>query len=131
MALSRLAKKFRDQEPTQTTTAPAARKPAKPQVKTPPAPAAAPPAAPVAAESTAAPAPEVPGKPGKRSRDIPKRERFVYVPTKTERKAPASPGPLAPRSNKLSAKLMTKNLALPPEDENVGGLLGVAGRGRL
>ena len=70
-------------------------------------------------------------EPGKRSREVVKRPRFVYVPEKAERKAPpAAPAVPAPRSNKLSAKLMTKNLALPPEDESPVGPLGVL-RGRL
>jgi hypothetical protein len=120
MALSRLAKRFREQEPTTTTTTVTQKKSSEKTGKK--APAAKPaPAAPVSAAPAPAPepaAPPEPPKPGKRQQEKVKRPKFVYVPAKTERKAPAAPTlPVGPRSNKLAARLMTQNLALPPEDE--------------
>ncbi|MBN9523807.1 hypothetical protein J0H58_35735 [bacterium] len=118
MALSRLAKKFREQEPTPTTTpvvskkaGKAAKKVAKPASVAPVvvAPVPAPPPEPV-------PPPEPP-KPGKRAQEKVKRPKFVYVPQKSERKPVVTPAPLPQRSNKLAAKMMTQNLSLPPEEE--------------
>jgi hypothetical protein len=118
MALSRLAKKFRELEPQQNPTqAPSKSKKAKKA-------AAVQPAAPVAAPApqvVAAPepvAPPEPPKPGKRQQEKVKRPRFVYVATKSERK-PLAPKPAVqpPPISKLSARIMTQNLALPPEDD--------------
>jgi hypothetical protein len=139
MALSRLAKKFRELEkkqdqPGQNSAPPASKKAGK-ATKT-VAPVSAKPVeaqAPVQVEPVvvAPVAPPEPPKPGKRSREVVKRPRFVYVPEKAERKTPSAPPAVpTPRSNKLSAKLMTKNLALPPEDDAPASPLGLL-RGRL
>jgi hypothetical protein len=126
--LSRAAKKFKESEPRDTATPrPAAsKKPA-----TTPAPAkqrevakqpepltqAAAETVEPATESTPAPAPEPKVKT--------KRARFVFVRPKTEKKeqpteqpveeAPSLPTP----SKKQSAKLMTKNISLPPKEEQL------------
>ncbi len=119
MALSRLAKRFREQEPTTTTTV--SKKADKSAKKA----AAKPvPAVPVVVAPAPAPepvAPPEPSKPGKRQQEKVKRPKFVYVPQKSERKPEATPAPLPPRSNRLAAKMMTQNLALPPEDEGGRG----------
>jgi hypothetical protein len=127
MALSRLAKKFRELEPQQNSNLASTKskknKKAKesdavPSATTAPAPA---PQAVAAPEPLPAPepvAPPEPPKPGKRQQEKVKRPRFVYVPTKTERK-PLAPKPAVqpPPISKLSARIMTQNLALPPEDD--------------
>ncbi len=49
----------------------------------------------------------------------PKKARFVRE--KKEVKTPAKAAPLPPRSTKASAKLMTKNVALPPKEGRASG----------
>lgn len=135
MAWSRLAKKFREEEqPTTSQAAPVEKKVSKAHLKklaakmgagsstaTQPAPPAP---APVAEE----PAPVVdagPPKPGKRSREAVKRPRFVYVPPpKTEKKEVTATALPAPKGGTLAAKMMTKNLALPPEEDTPPALPG-------
>jgi hypothetical protein len=132
MALSRLAKKFRDQEPTKTTTTVTSRKIEKTTKTVAPAKAPSVPVAPPAAVEPV-PAPEpVEVKPGKRQRQqqLPKRPKFVYVPTKTEKKPAATPAPLPPRSNKMAARMMTQNLALLPDDADAR-TIGPGGLGRI
>lgn len=135
MALSRLAKKLRESEPDQNTDANASKK-GKKNKKAAAAPAPAAPApvavavpAPVAPPEPAAP-PEPP-KPGKRQQEKVKRPKFVYVPEKTERKPlPQKTTVQPPPITRLAARLMTQNLALPPEDEPARGPT-LPGFGRL
>lgn len=126
MNLSRAAKKFRDQMPQE----PEAPKRANDKKKTPPPPAPEPvveavmPVAPVEPTpepvveppaEAAEPAPETAGQPKKGRRVKAKRPRFVRE--KAEKRERVSLPPLPPPSNKLAAKLLTKNLALPPRDD--------------
>ncbi len=125
MALSRQAKRFREQEPQQTTTPTRTKKfEKKPVPAAPPQVIAAPPPEPAA--------PPEPPKPGKRSQEKPpKPAKFVYVATKSERK-PLAPKPVVqpPPVTKLAARMMTQNLALPPEEEP-GRTVGLPGFGRV
>lgn len=115
--LSRQAKKYRDEsrEPGKKPT------PSPKQVVPPPAqPAVPPPPQPVVQEESVAqpttaapdPQPEVPK---------PKRSRVVFVRPKVEKKPQTKVVPLPPRSAKLNAKLMSKNLVLPPKEDRPGG----------
>jgi hypothetical protein len=137
MAWSRLAKKFREEE-QQTSPQPASvdKKVSKAQLKklaakigagsSAPAPPAPPPPAPVVEPPPAPVVDAGPPKPGKRTREAVKRPRFVYVPPpKTERKEPAAtPALPTPKGTTLAAKMMTKNLALPPEEDTPPALPG-------
>jgi hypothetical protein len=124
MALSRLAKKFRELEPQQNSNLASTKSKKNKKAKESDAvPSATPVPAPQAVAAPEPPAPEPvappePPKPGKRQQEKVKRPRFVYVPTKTERK-PLAPKPAVqpPPISKLSARIMTQNLALPPEDD--------------
>ncbi len=115
MNLSRAAKKFRAQTPNQ----PAAPKPARantPKAAPPPAPPPAPQPAetaePVAAVPAAEPTPAARPKRAKPAKA--KRPRFVRG--KAERRERVSP-PELPRGTTAAARVMTRNLALPPKDD--------------
>jgi len=130
MALSRLAKKLRESEPDQNGDASASRKGKK--HKTAPAPTA--PVA-VAAPTPVAPpepaAPPEPPKPGKRQQEKVKRTKFVYVAEKNERKPlPPKATVQPPPVTRLAARMMTQNLALPPDEEPARGP-SLPGYGRL
>ncbi|MBA4189827.1 MAG: hypothetical protein C0467_17735 [Planctomycetaceae bacterium] len=113
--LSRAAKKhlLADSQPTKKQ----APKVVPPTAKAAPAPAKVvapppPPPAPVVPEPVAPPVVEVPA-------EKPKRPRFVRE--KVEKKPQPKPAaPLPPRSKKIVAKLMSKNLAIPPEPGRLG-----------
>lgn len=139
MAWSRLAKKFRDEEPAPTPS-PTNEKVSKAQLKKLAAKQAAAKQA-SQRQAAAAPAPEPvpepvveaapavpagPPKPSKRTREVVKRQRFVYVPPKAEEKAPAPK--LAPlgtgRGNSLAGKMMTKNIIPLPEEDPTPGVFG-------
>jgi hypothetical protein len=70
-------------------------------------------------------------RPSKRDRKPPKRPRFVYVPAKSEKKAPAKPALPQQRGSSMTARLMTKNLAPLPDDDTPGVLPGAAARPRF
>jgi hypothetical protein len=133
MALSRLAKKLRELEPDQNSDAAASkkgkknRKPTAPSAPVEPVAVAAPiPVAPPEPE-----APPEPPKPGKRQQEKVKRPKFVYVPEKNERKPlPPKATVQPPPVTRLAARLMTQNLALPPEEEPARGP-SLPGYGRL
>ncbi|QDU22705.1 hypothetical protein [Urbifossiella limnaea] len=134
MALSRLAKKLRELEPDQSADGSSSKKNKK-NKKAPTGQGPAPtPAAPVAVAPAAPPepvAPPEPPKPGKRQQEKVKRPKFVYVPDKTERKPlPEKKTVQAPPVTRLAARLMTQNLALPPDDEPARGPT-LPGFGRL
>lgn len=129
--LSRAAKMFREAEskksPTTSPqpTAPAARKPPKAKTPTPPPvpepvlpePEPVPPHPEPVVEpvQAVAPAPEPSAAPKKVWPAKAKRPRFVRE--QAEKRERAALPPLPPPSTRLTAKLMSKNLALPPKDE--------------
>jgi hypothetical protein len=115
MNLSRAAKKFR----TQIAQEPEALKSTRAKgVRTQPAPEpvlTAPPPAPEPLPEPIVPVAPTPATPKKVWPVKAKRPRFVRV--QVERRERSAAPALPPRSTKLSARLLTRNLAFPPKDE--------------
>lgn len=121
MNLSRAAKKFRAEMPQETEASKtskankkAARAPAAPQSAVQ---AVEPVVEPIPEPAATAPVSEPAPRPKKVRPEKVKRSRFVYVPQKAEQQERPAAAPLPPRSTKLTARLLTKNLALPPKDD--------------
>jgi hypothetical protein len=124
MNLSRAAKKFRAQEPEAPKRAKT-----KKQAKTPPTPTPVPAPEPVVETVTpvepipepVAPAEDVelaPQQPAPPKRAWPvKAKRPRFVRERGEKHEQVAAPALPPRSTKPSARLLTKNLALPPKDD--------------